>query len=83
MSLDGCAEECVSYDFWSTISGQSGGTDYINHAANAGGGVADHWNNSMAKQYAGNLDPNANGIELVAVRPQNNSDALSAVRRLG
>jgi hypothetical protein len=69
MSLDGVAEECVSYDFWSTISGQSGGTNYINNAADAGGGVADHWNNSTAKQYAKNLDPNAKGIELVTVRP--------------
>jgi hypothetical protein len=69
MSLDGCAEECVSYDFWSAISGQSGGIDYINSAANAGAGVADHWNNSTAKQYAKNLNPKANGIELVTVRP--------------
>jgi hypothetical protein len=69
MSLDGVAEECVSYDFWSTISGQSGGTSYINNAADAGAGVADHWNNSTAKQYAKNLDPNANGIELVTIRP--------------
>ena len=69
MSLDGCAEECVSYDFWSAISGQHGGTDYINNAANASGGVADHWNDSTAKQYAKNLDPSANGIELVTVRP--------------
>jgi hypothetical protein len=69
MSLDGVAEECVSYDFWSTISGQSGGTTYINNAANAGAGVADHWNNPTAKQYAKNLDPNANGIELVEVTP--------------
>ena len=29
------AEERVSYDFWSAISGQSGGTSYINNAANA------------------------------------------------
>jgi hypothetical protein len=69
MSLDGCAEECVSYDFWSAITGQSGGTTYISSAASAGAGVADHWNNSTAKQYAKNLDPNANGIELVTVRP--------------
>jgi hypothetical protein len=69
MSLDGVAEECVSYDFWSTISGQSGGNGYMNNAANAGAGVADHWNNSTAKQYAKNLDPNANGIELLEVKP--------------
>ena len=79
MSLDGVAEECVSYDFWSTISGQPGGTSYINNAANAGGGVADHWNNSTAKQYAKNLDPNANGIELVTCTAPsgNNSGRLS------
>jgi Domain of unknown function (DUF362) len=70
MSLDGVAEECVSYDFWSTISGQSGGTNYMNDAANAGAGVADHWNNSNAKQYTKNLNPNANGIELVLVTPR-------------
>ena len=70
MSLDGVAEECVSYDFWSTISGQSGGTDYMYIAANAGAGVADHWNNSTDKKYTKNLDPNANGIELVPVTPQ-------------
>ena len=69
MSLDGCAEESVSYDFWSAISHQTGGIDYISNAANAGAGVADHWNNPTNKQYAKNLDPNANGIELVAVRP--------------
>jgi hypothetical protein len=67
MSLDGVAEECVSYDFWSTISGQSGGTNYINNAAAAGVGVADHWNNSTAKQYAKNLNPASTGIELVSV----------------
>jgi hypothetical protein len=78
MSLDGVAEECVSYDFWSAISGQSGGIDYINSAATAGAGVADHWNNSTAKQYAKNLDPNANGIELVTVRPGVNMKDLSA-----
>ena len=69
MSLDGCAAECVSYDFWSAISGRSGGIDYIDNAAEAGAGVADHWNNSMVKQYSKNLDPNAHGIELVTVRP--------------
>jgi hypothetical protein len=68
MSLDGCAEECVSYDFWSTITGQSGGITYITNAANADAGVSDHWNNSTAKQYAKNLNPNANGIELVTVQ---------------
>src|ERR1035438_6861951 len=79
MSLDGVAEECVSYDFWSTISGQTGGTDYINNSANAGGGVADHWNNSTAKQYAKNLDPNANGMKLeTEPLDQNNPGALSA-----
>jgi len=79
MSLDGVAEECVSYDFWSTISGQTGGTNYFSYAANAGAGVADHWNNSTAKQYAKNLNPNANGIELVLVRPDlNSSGTLSA-----
>jgi len=55
--------------FWSTISGQSGGTNYMNDAANAGAGVADHRNNSNAKQYTKNLNPNANGIELVLVTP--------------
>jgi len=79
MSLDGVAEECVSYDFWSTISGQTGGTNYFSYAANAGAGVADHWNTSTAKQYAKNLNPNANGIELVLVRPDlNSSGTLSA-----
>ena len=79
MSLDGVAEECVSYDFWSTISGQTGGINYLNYAANAGAGVADHWNTSTAKQYAKNLNPNANGIELVLVRPDlNSSGTLSA-----
>jgi hypothetical protein len=63
------AEERVSYDFWSAISGQSGGTSYINNAANAGAGVADHWNNSTAKQYSKNLDPNASCIELLEVTP--------------
>ncbi len=70
MSLDGVAEECVSYDFWSTISGRSGGTNYIITAANAGAGVFDHWNNSTAKQYGKNLNPNASGIELVPVAPR-------------
>jgi hypothetical protein len=70
MSLDGCAEECVSYDFWSAVSGKSGGINYAYTAANAGGGVADHWNNSTGKKYAKNLDPNAIGIELVAVTLQ-------------
>jgi hypothetical protein len=70
MSLDGVAEECVSYDFWSTISGRSGGTDYMYIAANAGAGVADHWNNSTDKKYVKNLDPNGNGIELISVTPQ-------------
>jgi hypothetical protein len=68
LSLDGCAEECVSYDFWSAISGQSGGIDYADRAAAAGAGIAGHWNNPTAKQYAKNLDPNADGIELVAIR---------------
>jgi hypothetical protein len=70
MSLDGVAEECVSYDFWSTISGQTGGTNYIINAANAGAGVFDHWNNSTAKQYGKNLNPNASGIELAPVAPR-------------
>jgi hypothetical protein len=69
MSLDGVAEECVSYDFWSTLTGKSGGTNYIYLAANAGAGVADHWNNSTAKQYSKNLKPNSNGIELFEVIP--------------
>ena len=69
MSLDGVAEECVSYDFWSTISGQSGGTNYMYIAANDGAGVADHWNNSTDKKYTKNLDPNANGIELILITP--------------
>jgi hypothetical protein len=67
MSLDGCAEECVSYDFWSAVSGRTGGIDYLSNAANAGAGVSDHWNNPTAKQYAKNLDPNSIGIELVTV----------------
>ena len=71
MSLDGCAEESVSHDFWSAFSGQQGGADYIYNAANAGAGVADHWNNPTDKKYAKNLNPTANGIELVAVRPTN------------
>lgn len=82
MSLDGVAEECVSYDFWSTISGQSGGINYLSNAANAGAGVADHWNNSTAKQYAKNLNPNANGIELVWVRPDQNNFGTSSVPTL-
>ena len=70
VSLDGVAEECVSYDFWSTISGQSGGTNYMYIAANNGAGVADHWNNPTDKKYTRNRDPNGNGIELVLVTPQ-------------
>jgi uncharacterized protein (DUF362 family) len=69
MSLDGCAEECVSYDFWSAVSGRTGGIEYLTNAANAGAGVSDHWNNPEDKKYAKNLDPKANGIELVTVRP--------------
>ncbi len=67
MSLDGVAEECVSYDFWSAFSRRSGGTNYILDAARAGAGVFDHWNNSTAKQYGKNLDPDSVGIELVPV----------------
>lgn len=70
MSLDGVAEECVSYDFWSTITGRSGGNGYMSLAANAGAGVADHWNNSTAKHYGKNLNPNAIGIELVLITPR-------------
>ncbi len=70
MSLDGVAEECVSYDFWSTITGRSGGNEYMTLAASAGAGVADHWNNPTAKQYGRNLDPNSAGIELVLVTPR-------------
>ena len=65
MSLDGVAEECVSYDFWSTISGQTGGIDYLTNAARVGAGVFDHWNNATDKQYAKNLNPKVTGIELV------------------
>jgi len=35
------------------------GTDYMYIAANAGAGVADHWNNSTDKKYTKNLNPNA------------------------
>jgi len=70
MSLDGCAEECVSYDFWSAVSGRSGGINYASTSARAGGGAAGHWNNSLDKKYAKNLDPNAGGIELVPVTPR-------------
>jgi hypothetical protein len=38
-------------------------------AANDGAGVADHWNNSTDKKYTKNLDPNANGIELILITP--------------
>ena len=69
MSLDGVAEECVSYDFWSTITGRIGGNGYMTLAATAGAGVADRWNNSTAKQYSKNLNPTAIGIELVLVKP--------------
>ena len=67
LSMDGCAEECVSYDFWSAITGVTGGTDYITIAAANGGGVQDHWNNATDKQYVKNLAPAADGIELVYV----------------
>ncbi len=69
MSLDGVAEECVSYDFWSSIYNQTGGTNYMVNAANAGVGVYEHWNNATARQYTRNLNPTANGIELVSVNP--------------
>ncbi len=83
MSLDGIAEECVSYDFWSTIMGQTGGTNYINLAATAGYGVEDHWNNSTAKQYGKNLNPSGNGIELVLVRPDLNTSTATPTVAIG
>jgi hypothetical protein len=68
VSLDGVAEESVSLDFLTSHYGLSlNGEGYIHNAANAGVGVHEHWNNATLKQYTRNLNPNANGIELVYV----------------
>jgi hypothetical protein len=67
MSLDGVAEEAVSYDFWSTIYGVTGGTGYMTAAASAGAGTFDHWDGPSTRRYAKNINPAAIGIELVTV----------------
>ncbi len=68
LSLDGVAEESVSWDFFLQHSSATTGGEYITDAANAGAGVEEHWNNNTARQYSRNLDPvNGKGIELTFV----------------
>lgn len=80
ISQDGCAEEAVSLDFfyqhyaWEVdgannegTAGIAGSQKYIEAAARAGAGVFEHWNNPVDRQYSRNLNPKANGIELVYV----------------
>jgi hypothetical protein len=68
MSLDGVAEESVSLDMWNMYFGKGfGGENYIDIAATGGAGVHEHWNNATDKKYTRNIDPNANGIELVYI----------------
>jgi len=59
LSLDGCAEECVSYDFWAPFPASPAGSTTPTAPPQPGAGIAGHWNNPTAKQYAKNLDPNA------------------------
>ena len=67
MSLDACAEESVSFDFFSDHYTDSGWDDnYIDLAALGGGGVYEHWNNPTNRQYSGNLG-GTNGITLIAL----------------
>jgi hypothetical protein len=75
MSLDGVAEESVSLDFFfqhyadevNQFKGFGYASGYMVTAAKAGLGVQEHWNNDVDRKYSKNLDPKANGIELVYV----------------
>jgi hypothetical protein len=68
MSLDGAAEESVSLDMWNMYYGKGlAGENYIDIAANGGAGAHEHWNNATDKKYTRNLNPTANGIELVYI----------------
>jgi hypothetical protein len=67
LSLDGVAEESVSWDFF-IQHGAANGYNYITDAANAGAGVQEHWNSNTGRKYSRNLDPvNGKGIELVYI----------------
>jgi hypothetical protein len=76
MSLDGCAEECVSYDFLNYTVGKNWGDGYVQYVASNNGGVYDRWDANY--KYAKDRDPNANGIELKLVRPDLNSPGALA-----
>ncbi len=73
MSLDGVAEESVSLDFFIQYhkdkldenGGIENAEEYIVAAAEKGAGVHEHWNNTIDRQYSGNLG--GNGIELMYI----------------
>ncbi len=78
MSLDGVAEESVSFDFFyqhyaaevDANSGYAGAHVYMQNAATAtpSGGTHEHWNSNALRQYSRNIDPiNGLGIELVYI----------------
>jgi len=88
MSLDGVAEESVSFDFFyqhyqsevDANSGYTGAPQYIVNAASANpsAGVEEHWNNNTARQYSRNLDPvNGKGIELTYVNTNTVTSTVS------
>jgi hypothetical protein len=66
MSLDGCAEESVSLDFFQSHYGGGWSDGYMRIAASNGAGVAEHWNNATDRQYSRNLGT-GKGIELIPV----------------
>jgi hypothetical protein len=77
MSLDGVAEESVSFDFFyqhypDRVNKHLEGFaahQYMIDAAKEGGGVYDRWNNNTDRKYTRNLKPTENGIELILVDP--------------
>jgi hypothetical protein len=88
MSLDGLAEESVSLDFFNQYyaseinenGGMGNAEKYMINAANAGVGVHEHWNNITDRKYSRNLNPTANGIELVYVtKPWSGSGQTSSI----
>jgi hypothetical protein len=70
MSIDGAANECVSYDIFQAVYNKRWSDGYVKYVANNGGGVYDVWD--VNKKYTRDRDPNANGIELKLVRPDLN-----------
>ena len=75
MSLDGVADESVSFDFFyqhyaaevDGNSGYAGAHVYMQNAATAvpSPGTHEHWNSNALRQYSRNIDPiNGLGIEL-------------------